>query len=154
MKTKLMTTKFLPRVALMVLLGFAPTALAQTLAEVTLVAAISSELEPAVSLPSGSYRAVGAGTAPLIAKVPGAAQFKNWEVYTASGVVARLQPAFVGQLTTSFAAAGYFLSDQSETVVAGETRTRYLFSDDAGATLLLYTLRTPENLVWLVAAGR
>ncbi|CAN5876695.1 hypothetical protein BH24DEI2_BH24DEI2_21370 [soil metagenome] len=142
------------RIMLFALLSLAPVTFAQTLAEVTLVAAVSSELSPAVSLPSGSYRAVGSGTAPFIAKVPGNAQYKNWEVYTASGVVAKLQPAFVGQLTTSFAAAGYFLSDQSEAVVAGETRTRYLFSGDAGATLLLYTIRTPEDLVWLVAEER
>ena len=149
-----METKLLPRFALFLLLSIAPVALAQTLAEVTLVAAISSELDPSLSLPSGSYRAVGEGTAPIIAKVPNSGQFMNWEVYTASGIVARLQPAFVGQLTTSFAGAGYFLSDQTETVKDGETHTRYLFSDDAGKTLLLYTIRSPEELVWLVAEGR
>ena len=127
--------------------------LTQTLAEVSLVAAISAELNPAISLPSGSFRAIGEGTAPIIAQVPGAEGFTDWEVYSAGGIAANLQPAFVHQISTSFAVNGYFLSEQSEREVGDAVHTKYLFDDGTGGTTLLYTIRSPQDLIYLIAKG-
>lgn len=134
-------------------LGVLTLGVAQTLAEVTLVAAITAELNPGLSLPKGSFRAVGEGTAPLIAQVPGNEGFSDWEVYSAGGLAANLQPAFVQQISTSFAVNGYFLLEQIERDVGAAVHTRYLFDDGAGGTTLLYTIRQPDNLIYLIARG-
>ena len=125
---------------------------AQTLAEVQLVTAIATELNPAIRLPSGSYRAVGEGSEQIIAKVDNAEGYTNWEVYTASGIIAALQPAFVQQLSTSLAGAGYFVVEQSEQTIGAEKHTRYIFEDGLD-TILLYTIRTNYEFIWLVAKG-
>lgn len=138
----------------LLLVGFGALANGQTLLEVQTVAAASLQLNPGVSLPSGSLRAVGEGANKLIARVPGFQAYEGWEVYTATGVLANLQPAFVQQLTTSFAAAGYFPAGQQEEVRDGETHTRYTFANDEGQETLLYVIRTPQELVWLVAKAR
>ena len=127
--------------------------LGQTLAEVSLVAAITAELNPGISLPSGSYRAVGEGTAPIIAQVPGSESFTDWEVYAATGIAANLQPAFVQQLSTSFAVNGYFLTEQTEREAGGAVHTKYVFDDGMGGTTLLYTIRSPDELIYLIAKG-
>ena len=134
------------------LFSFCTSLNAQTLAEVQLVTAIATELNPAIRLPSGSYRAVGEGSEQIIAKVNNAEGFTSWEVYTASGIMAALQPAFVQQLSTSFAGAGYFIVEQSEQTVGMEKHTRYIFEDGLG-TMLLYTIRTNQEFIWLVAKG-
>jgi hypothetical protein len=126
---------------------------AQTLAEMQLVVAASAQLNPALRLPSGSYRALG-DTQAFVSRVPGAAAFTDWEVYAATGLAARLQPAFVQQLATSFAVSGYFLEEQQEQAHGDETHTRYLFADDAGARVLLYTIRRPDDLIYLIARAR
>lgn len=135
---------------LAVLVFLPGVAQAQLLGEVMTVAAISAELNPAVRLPSGSLRVVGTPPASLLAKVPDAASFSDWEAYTATGVAASLQPAHVHQITTSFAVAGYFLENTSERTLGNETHTRYLYSDATGDAALLYVIRTPEEL-WLIA---
>ncbi len=142
------------KITLLILLffGFVPLISAQTLAETQLVTAIATELNPAIRLPRGSYRALGAGTGQIIAKVPNAENFSNWEVYTATGVVAALQLAFVQQLFTSFAGAGYFLAEQSEKAVGMEKHTQYIF-EDGSSTILLYVISTNQKLTWLVAKG-
>jgi hypothetical protein len=134
---------------LLVILGFSN---AQTLAEMSFVAATSAQLNPAISLPRGSMRAVSDASS-IIAKVPGNQNYSDWEVYTASGIVANLQPAFVNQVSSSFAGAGYFLSDQSEKTVGGTKHTEYVFTDDAGGTALLYVIRDGQELIWLIAKG-
>ncbi len=134
-------------------LSLTPLAPAQTLAELQLVVALSAELNPALSLPSGTHRALGDVRA-FTRQVPDAATFTNWEVYAATGLAARLQPAFVQQLMTSFAVNSYFLSDQGERAVGDETHTRYLFEDESGQTTLLYTIRRLDDLVYLIAQGR
>lgn len=144
----------LKSLGLAALLSLAPLALAQTLAELQLVVAISAELNPAISLPRGSYRAVGGDLSAFTSKVPDAGSFTDWEVYAATGLAANLQPAFVQQITTSFAVNGYFLSDESERKVGDETQHRYLFEDDGGKTTLLYTIRRPQELIYLIARGR
>lgn len=129
---------------------FCTLAHAQFLVGVELATATALTLDSSVQLPSGSYRAVGPEVAQLVAKeVPDASHYSHWEAYEASGLIARLQPAFVEQLATSFAVAGYLQEDKQETKQGSQTKTRYLFSNGA-KTIALYVLRSPEQLVWLV----
>jgi len=133
---------------LVVALSF--SACAQTLVEVTTVAAISSTLDSGLSLPRGTYKA-GAGSEAIIARLPDASRF-NLEVYAARGISANLQPAFVQQILTNFASAGYLLNNQQQTVVNGETRTRYDLSYDSGKAAILFVVRKGSELVY--AFGR
>ncbi|MBF6593126.1 MAG: hypothetical protein IVW51_01600 [Thermaceae bacterium] len=133
---------------LVVALSF--SAFAQTLVEVTTVAAISSTLDSGLPLPRGTYKA-GAGSEAIIARLPDASRF-NLEVYAARGISANLQPAFVQQILTNFASAGYLLNNQQKTVVNGETRTRYDLSDDSGKVAILFVVRKGSELVY--AFGR
>lgn len=127
---------------------------AQLLGEVMTVVAVSAELNPAVRFPSGSYRVVGNPPPALLARVPDAQQFGSWEAYQARGLAANLQAGFVQQLATSFAVAGYFLESQSETKVEVETHQCYLFVGDDGGRVLLYLIRTPQELVWLIGKAQ
>jgi hypothetical protein len=134
---------------LVLALGFAN---AQTLAEISFVAATSAQLNPAISLPRGSMRAVSDASS-IIAKVPGHQNYSDWEVYTASGIAANLQPAFVNQVSSSFAGAGYFVNEQNEKTVGNTTHSKYIFTDDMGGTALLYVIRDSQELIWLIAQG-
>ncbi|AWR85710.1 hypothetical protein [Meiothermus taiwanensis] len=135
---------------LLLLLG-AP-ALAQTLVEVTTVAAITSSLDASVRFPSGSFKA-GRGSEAIVARIPDASRF-NLEVYAARGVAARLQPGFVQQILTGFAAAGYFVENQQETQVAGEVRTRYNLRNEAGRAALLFVVRKGDELVFAFGVAK
>ncbi len=136
--------------AFVLLLG--PSALAQTLVEVTTVAAIASTLDPSVRFPSGSFRA-GRGSEAIVARIPDAGRF-NLEVYAARGLAARLQPGFVQQILTGFAAAGYFVENQQETQLMGETRTRYDLKDSAGKAAILFVVRKGDELVFAFGKAR
>ena len=139
--------------ALLVCIAFGPLASAQTLGEVMLVAAISAELNPAISLPRGTFRAVGEGAEQIIAQVPESNKFTNWEVYSAGGLAANLQAGYVHQVSTSFAVNGYFLAEETERTVGDTVHTRYVFDDGMGGTTLLYTIRGPQDLIYLIAEG-
>ncbi|WP_027883217.1 hypothetical protein [Meiothermus rufus] len=130
----------------------APMAFAQTLVEVTTVAATASTLDPSVRFPSGSFRA-GRGSEAILARIPDASRF-NLEVYAARGLAARLQPGFVQQILTGFAVAGYFVENQQETQVAGETRTRYDLKDPGGKAALLFVVRKGDELVFAFGKAR
>ncbi|GEM87214.1 hypothetical protein [Meiothermus granaticius] len=122
------------------------SALAQTLVEVTSVAAVSSSLDSGLTLPSGTFRA-GKGSEAILARMPDANRF-NLEVYTARGLTANLQPAFVQQILTNFTAAGYLLNNQETITVNGETRTRYNLSDESGKPAVLFVVRKGNELVY------
>jgi hypothetical protein len=126
--------------------------LAQTLVEVTAVAATASTLDPSVRFPSGTFRA-GRGSEVIAARIPDAARF-NLEVYVAEGLAARLHAGFVQQILTGFAASGYFLSNQQETQVAGETRTRYDLTDSAGRSAILFVVRRGDELVFVFGRAK
>lgn len=145
-----------PLLALVLLLAAAPVrpASAQTLAEVTFVAATSSQLDPALRLPTGSYRAVGPGVDALAARLQDTAEWTEFEAFAARGLAVRLRPAFVAQVTTSFAAAGYFEASRSTVPDGAGTRTRIEFEDGAGRRTLLVLFDAPDELVWLIAASR
>jgi hypothetical protein len=136
--------------SLLLLLGV--PALAQTLVEVTEVAAIASTLDSNVRLPSGSFRA-GRGSDAIVARIPDAGRFRL-EVFAASGLAARLQAGFVQQILTSFAVAGYFVQNQQEIHVAGELRTRYDLTDSAGRAAVLFVVRKGNELVYAFGRAR
>jgi hypothetical protein len=116
--------------------------LAQTLVEVTVVA---SSLDPAIRLPQGSYKA--RSPEPILARFPEARGYAL-EVYAAKGLASRLHAAFVQQVLTAFAAAGYFVEAQEEKVVDREVRTKYLLKDGPGWPALLLVVRKGEELVY------
>lgn len=141
----------LPFVA--VLAALAPVAAAQTLGEVTLVVAISSQLHPGVSLPSGSLRAEGPGAVDLIARIPDAASWTDWEVYTARGIAMALENAVVYGAERDLAVAGYFRTVHEERTVGGDRHVRLEFEGHTGRALV-YVIREPDALVWLLARSR
>ena len=111
------------------------------LADVLLSTAIMSDLMPGLHLPSGSFRAQGPGSDRFVASLPDATAYRSWEVYTATGIVANLQDAFVRDVVTSFAVAGLFQSDRTERTIAGHAHIRYVFSDGER-----------DAVLWVVAA--
>lgn len=119
--------------------------MAQTLVEVTAVAALSAGLDPAVRLPAGSSKA--RSPEPLLARFPEAKGYAL-EAFAAKGVAARLHAAFVQQVLTAFAAAGYLLESQEERVVDGEVRTKYVLKDSLGRPALLLVVRKGDELVY------
>lgn len=123
---------------------------AQLLADVLTSTAIAAQFDSSVRFPSGSLRAVGPGLEALEARVPDRQAWTDWEAYAATGIATGLQAGFLHQVATSFALAGYFESERSESVVAGETRTRIIFEGDDGARLL-FVIRVPQEVVWLTA---
>ena len=131
---------------LAVLLSFSVPAFAQTLVEITTVAAISSTLDSSVRFPSGSFKA-GKGSEAIVARMGDGDRF-NLEVFAARGVAARLQAGFVQQILTGFGLAGYFVNNQQEQSGGGETRTRYNLTDGAGGAAVLFVVRKGDELVY------
>ena len=136
--------------------GTVAPAAAQTLAEVTLVTAIATTLDPSIRLPSGSLRAVGPGVDRLLATLPDAASWTEPEAYVARGVAANLRGAFEHQVITEFAVAGYFETSRSTSPdpATGGTRTRVEFAGPDGGRTLLVLFDAPGEVTWLVARGR
>ncbi len=158
LKRFLTRTRALTRTAALLTLLAAPgVAAAQLLSEVMVTTAIMATFNSNVRFPSGSLSAVGADADRLIARIPGNADWTQWEVYTARGIAANLQDAFVHQVATSFAVAGYFEGVRSESQVqfGGQTErhTRIEFDGETD-TRLLYVIRAGQELVWLTAAQR
>ncbi|GAB5602176.1 hypothetical protein FJNA_07010 [Thermus sp. FJN-A] len=118
---------------------------AQTLVEVTGAVALASSLDPAVRLPAGSYRARSPD--PLLLRFPEAKGYAL-EAFAAKGIASRLHAAFVQQVLTAFAAAGYFVEGQEEKVVDGEVRTKYVLKDSLGRAALLLVVRKGDELVY------
>lgn len=150
-------TRLLLSVLTLAALGV-PVAHAQLLADVMVTTAIQSQFNSAVSLPRGTMRASGAGTAELLARVDDAAAWTDWEVYTLGGVVTGLSNAAFHEVSTAYAVAGYFEQQRSERQrvgpAANETHTRVVYVGEAGDLRLLYFIRTAQEVVWLTARGR
>ncbi|MDA0699809.1 MAG: hypothetical protein O3A02_01185 [bacterium] len=126
---------------------------AQLLAEVLTTTAIQSQLFPMMSFPTSSLRAVGTGTAPLIDRVPDAGAWTDWEVYTATGLAAALEPGLLHQVETGLAIDGFFREGTTTRQVGAESHTQVVFADGARRALL-YVARTDREIVWLVARSR
>ena len=132
---------------------------APLLAEVLTTTAIAATFDPAVRLPSGSLRAVGAGVDQLVTRLDGASAWTSWEAYVARGVAANLKPAFVHSVITSFAAAGYFEDSRESRTVQGangtETQTKVVFVDSGGASRhVLYVIESGDEVAWLIGTAR
>lgn len=139
--------------ALALTLALSGVATAQLLAEVALAPAIASQLFPPMSFPASSLRAVSGDVGPIVARVPDATAWTDWEVYTATGLAAALEPALIYDVERGLLVAGYFRESTTQTDVGTERHTRIVFTDGAQRALL-YLVRTPRELVWLVARGR
>jgi hypothetical protein len=136
-------------------LAFAPLAVAQTLVDVTLATAIVAQLQGAtVQLPSGSLRAQGAGTAAVVARVPDAASWTDFEVYTATGVAAALEPALVYGIERDLFVAGFERAETTPSQLGATAVTRVVFAHADGRRALLTTFRTGREFVWLLARSR
>lgn len=135
-------------------LAAAPTAHAQTLADVMLTTAIASDLYPAVRFPASSLRATGSGTAAVVARVPDATEWTDWEVYTATGFAASLEPALVYGVERDLMIEGFDRSETSASQDGDATITRVVFVHADGRRALLTTFRTSRELVWLIARAR
>ena len=139
--------------ALAAILALGGAGTAQTLVEVTTVTAIASQMFPAMSFPPSTLRAMGRGTEAVIARVPDAAAWTGWEVYTATGFAASLEPAFVYDIERGLLVEGFFRESTSTNDVGGERHTRVVFTDGTQQALL-YLIRSGRELVWLVARNR
>lgn len=134
---------------LVVVFALLPLASAQFLADVLLTTAIMSDLMPGVRLPSGSFRAEGPGSEQFVRSLPEATNYRAWEVYTATGIAARLQDTFVRNVVTSFAVTGLFQADHSVRVLGQHTYERYLFSN--GTTdAVLWVVAADEAVTWAI----
>ncbi len=132
----------------------APAAQAQMLADVLVTTAIMSDLYPAVRFPASSLRATGTGTAAVIARVPDATAWTDWEVYTATGFAAALEPALVYGVERDLFLEGFERAETAVAQEAGATVTRVVFAHADGRRALLTTFRTSSELVWLIARAR
>lgn len=143
------------RVGLLALVfAMPPLTLAQTLVEVTFVAATVTQLDPSLRLPSGSLRAVGPGVDRLLARLPDARAWTEPEAYVARGIAARLRPAFEQQMATAFAAEGYFESARRSVAGPPVPYTRIEYRRPDGGRVLLVFFDAPDEVTWLVARGR
>ena len=136
-------------------LAFAPFATAQTLVDVTLATAIVAQLQGvSVQLPSGSLRAEGAGTSAVVARVPDAAAWTAFEVYTATGVAAALEPALVYGVERDLFLVGFERAESATSQLGATAVTRVVFAHADGRRALLTTFRTGREFVWLLARSR
>ncbi len=146
------------RVALAVLAIGAGAVHAQLLADVMVATAISATFDSSVRFPSGSLSASGPAVDSLIASLPDAGAWTDWEVYVARGIAANLQAGFVHNVITSFAVAGYFEVDRSQSSVASaggtQTRTRVQFEGVDGSSRVLYLIGSGQEVAWLTARSR
>lgn len=143
---------------LLALMPLYPVARAQLLADVLMTTAIMAQFDTGVTFPRGTMRAVGDGVGALVARIPGASSWTDWEAYALGGVVASLGTAKVHEISTAYAVAGYFEKERSETTAQGptgpETHTRIVYVADTGSTRLLYLIRAGQEVVWLTARSR
>lgn len=134
-------------------------ALAQTAAELLTVTAIQSTLDRSLSirLPSGTSFVNNPRYATALAPTlfgAEAARYGDLRLYVARGVATRLADAYVANLATGFAAAG-FLQSGTRTVRSGaDTWTRTDFSDDTGRTIALFVSRRADGVYFLTAHAR
>jgi hypothetical protein len=141
---------------LLALLAFSSlTVVAQTAAELLVVTSIIGTLDSSVRLPSGSYQVLNPTLTGQFADLLGAdkAKYEGYTLYLATGLASKLADAYIANLATSFAAAGYF--ESSRVAVAaptGETRTRVEYENyDNGKRLMVFMLRKTDTFYYLVA---
>ena len=141
---------------LLALLAFSSlSVIAQTAAELLVVTSIIGTLDSSVRLPSGSYQVLNPTLTGQFADLLGAdkAKYEGYTLYLAKGLASKLADAYIANLATNFAAAGYF--ENSRVAVAaptGETRTRIEYENmDNNKRLMVFTLRQADAFYYLVA---
>ncbi len=141
---------------LLALLAFSSlSVVAQTVAELLIVTSIIGTLDSSVRLPSGSYQVLNPTLTGQFADLLGAdkAKYEGYTLYLAKGLASKLADAYVANLATGFAAAGYFETSRLPVAApAGETRTRIEYENfDNGKRLMVFTLRRSDSFYYLVA---
>ncbi len=141
---------------LLALLAFSSlTVVAQTVAELLVVTSIIGTLDSSVRLPSGSYQVLNPTLTGQFADLLGAdkAKYEGYTLYLAKGLASKLADAYIANLATGFAAAGYFENSRlSVAAPVGETRTRIEYENfDNGKRLMVFTLRRSDSFYYLVA---
>jgi hypothetical protein len=130
---------------------------AQTAAELLTVTSIIGTLDSNIRLPSGSFMVANPQITSEFANLLGADKnkFDKYTLYLARGLAIRLADAYIHNLETNFAAAGYFQSAKAEAKAGSETRVRYEFENpDNGKTMLLFVVRRADSVYFLVAAKK
>ncbi len=145
--------------ALAACLTLGAAAQAQLLAEVLTTTAIAATFDSSVRLPSGSLRAVGDGVDALVRRLPFNSDWTDWEAYVARGLAGNLRPAFVHNVITSLAAAGYMEDSRQSRSVEGpagpETQTWIVFVDLMGTEKhVLYVVESGDEVAWLIGRAR
>ncbi|MFN3266791.1 MAG: hypothetical protein ACK41E_08125 [Deinococcales bacterium] len=129
--------------------------IAQTAAELLVVTSIIGTLDSSVRLPSGSFQVANPKITEQFTNLLGAdkAKYEGYTLYVATGLASKLADAYVANLANNFAAAGYFENSRSaQPAPTGETRTRIEYQNfDNGKSLLVYLLRQPDRVYFLVA---
>lgn len=136
------------KLLLVLALLITPVAAAQTAVELLVASSLSASLDSAVSLPKGSFSYNNAKYAQDFSKSLGAdaSKYTDYQLYVASGLATKLAAAFVQQLETNFASAGYL----KETSSAAGTTTRAEYVSDEGKILLLLTSYQKNTVYFLV----
>jgi hypothetical protein len=145
------------RIALAFLALSAAPVVAQTAAELLVVTSIIGTLDSNIRLPSGSFMVANPQITNDFANLLGADKnkFDKYTLYLARGLATKLADAYVHNLETSFAAAGYFQTARVQTKAADEARVRYEYENlENGKTMLLFVVRRVDGVYFLVAAKK
>ncbi len=139
--------------ALLALSSFA--VIAQTAAELLVVTSIIGTLDSSVRLPSGSFQVLNPTLTSQFADLLGAdkPKYEGYTLYLAKGLASKLADAYIANLTSNFAAAGYFENSRINLPApSGEVRTRLDYENfDNGKFLMVFTLRKADTFYFLVA---
>ncbi len=145
------------RIALAFLALSMVPAVAQTAAELLVVTSIIGTLDSNIRLPSGSFMVANSQITNEFANLLGADKnkFDKYTLYLARGLATKLADAYIHNLETGFAAAGYFQSAKTATKASNEARVRYEYENlDNGKTMLLFVVRRADIVYFLVAAKK
>jgi hypothetical protein len=130
-------------------------AVAQTLAELLVVTSIIGTLDSSVRLPSGSFQVLNPNLTNQFTDLLGTdkPKYEGYTLYLTRGLATKLADAYIANLATGFAVAGYFEEVRVNLAApAGETRTRIEYENlDNGKRLMIFILRRPDAIYFLVA---
>lgn len=123
---------------------------AQTAAELVVVAALSASLDPSIRLPRGAAYYINPENARRFSAYLGAdaAKYTDYQLYVATGLAAKLGDAYVHNLETGFAAAGYFRGATTTYKAGPDTVVRSEF-DNGEKTLVLVVVRQGDSVFFL-----
>ncbi|WP_211238266.1 hypothetical protein, partial [Deinococcus pimensis] len=85
---------------------------------------------------------------------PDAARYETPRLFTARGLATKLADAYVVQLTSNYAAAGFLQAGTRTVKTSTETWTRTDFTNDEGRAMVLFVSKRTDGVYFLTAAGR